>query len=112
MEALLWIVVSTLIVSLLTLLLMRLKMGGLLLVYLLFPLLLFGYLAWFEIVAAGYFLYIKLISVCLGVLLIGALRFRHWIDYHWARVLGYLMLFINILDPSFDLLDRIVQKIK
>ena len=97
MSVFLWIVLAIIIVSLITHQISRSPLIVALIFFLVFPI---GLSIYWTVagIDAYLFQYAKVYSVSLGALLVTALRYKNWINFSWLRLLGYLLLIINILE--------------
>ncbi|MBF0188102.1 MAG: hypothetical protein HQL50_09255 [Magnetococcales bacterium] len=101
-----WIIVSVMIVGALTMWLERLKLFGNTVAWLVLPIVVACLWAISDSALVNMFSYIKFVSVIAACLMVAAMRFKGWCDHHWARVIMYLILFINICEGvGFEILD-------
>lgn len=106
----LWIVALTAVIALVSALLSRLPSGlhaaAILLIGAAVTVFLF---ATNFATAAGSFLYIKFLTLVVSAMILAGLRFWNWTRYAWALVLGYLILWLNIVEAvGFEILDVVV----
>ncbi len=105
MDVFIWLTAFIAATGVFALLVDRSRWWGHLAAYLLLPT---AILAWtvLNTAASSAFVYLKFPSVCLGALLIGALRHKGLADFHGWRTVGYLVLVINIAEAvGFEIYD-------